>query len=300
VLQHNFSILRSDGATMSIAFTATSGTITKIETVPGETTGGDPPTGITSTGTIGLADTAVVPNTYGDAANVPVIQLDQKGRAIGASETPIAITSSQITDLVAQLSVLLPTGICVPFASLPALNPDPGTWQPCNGQLLNKITFSRLYTAIGDQYGVGDVDNFRVPDLDGRVIAGLDNAKGRLTAPQINTPNTPGGVGGVEKVIGPSVVVPDLVVATTGETSGTLGVSVSGGTGGADPGATYGTVGGGPAVGVHTHTVSASGSTTAGQHLDVASTGTATGVTIPTADIPLVQPTMVMRYFIKT
>jgi len=94
VPQGNYSILRSDGTNMHVAFTATQGTVTAIYTTPGETTGGPPPTGITSTGTIGLADTTVIPGTYGApgaqgppavGSKVPVMQIDQKGRAVAGT-----------------------------------------------------------------------------------------------------------------------------------------------------------------------------------------------------------------------
>jgi hypothetical protein len=88
--QGNFSIIRSDGSNMNIAFTATSGTVTEVRTQAGETVGGP----ITSVGTIGLADTPVTPGTYGlagtpgattTAAQMPIVTIDQKGREIAAS-----------------------------------------------------------------------------------------------------------------------------------------------------------------------------------------------------------------------
>jgi hypothetical protein len=95
VPQGTFSILRSDGASLDIAFTATSGTVTQINTAAGELTGGP----INSTGTIGLANTAVSPGTYGDANSVGVFQVDQKGRVVAASNVDIQIATSQVTGL---------------------------------------------------------------------------------------------------------------------------------------------------------------------------------------------------------
>jgi hypothetical protein len=85
VPQGHFSIIRSDGTNMNVAFTATSGTVTEIDTQAGELVGGP----LTSTGTIGLANTGVVAGVYGDITDTPPtmasIQIDLKGRAVVAN-----------------------------------------------------------------------------------------------------------------------------------------------------------------------------------------------------------------------
>ena len=88
--QGSFSILRSNGTTMSVAFTATVGTVTQVNTVSGETTGGP----ITTTGSIGLANTAVTPGSYGGAGLLSNFQVDQKGRLLTASTTQMNIKDS--------------------------------------------------------------------------------------------------------------------------------------------------------------------------------------------------------------
>lgn len=55
--------------------------------VTGETVVTDNGAGLTVT--VGLANTAVTPDTYGDATHVSVVTIDQKGRITGASETAI-------------------------------------------------------------------------------------------------------------------------------------------------------------------------------------------------------------------
>ena len=55
----------------------------------GELTGADGGAG--SSYTIGLADTAVTPGTYGAASKVPVITFDQKGRATGAQAVDVRL-----------------------------------------------------------------------------------------------------------------------------------------------------------------------------------------------------------------
>ena len=88
--QGSFSILRSNGTNMAIAFTATTGTVTTVNTAPDELVGGP----ITTVGTIGLANTAVAPGTYGDASHIVQLTVDQKGRITNATSVQIDITGA--------------------------------------------------------------------------------------------------------------------------------------------------------------------------------------------------------------
>jgi hypothetical protein len=121
VSQGSFSIIRSDGANMDVAFSATSGTVTNVATGVGLT--GGP---ITTTGTIALATTAVTPGIYGGATNETVaFAVDAYGRMTAASEGLIAIPLTQVTafssaTLRGQLTDETGTGLAV-FATTPTL-----------------------------------------------------------------------------------------------------------------------------------------------------------------------------------
>lgn len=121
VSQGSFSIIRSDGANMDVAFSATSGTVTNVATGVGLT--GGP---ITTTGTISLATTAVTPGIYGGATNETVaFAVDAYGRMTAASEGLIAIPLTQVTafssaTLRGQLTDETGTGLAV-FATSPTL-----------------------------------------------------------------------------------------------------------------------------------------------------------------------------------
>jgi hypothetical protein len=89
ITQGNYSIIRSDGTNMTVAFSSTSGTVTSVATGTGLT--GGP---ITSTGTISLANTAVTPGAYGDNATVAQFTVDAQGRLTAA--TGVAISAAAI------------------------------------------------------------------------------------------------------------------------------------------------------------------------------------------------------------
>lgn len=92
VPQGSFSIVRSNGTTMSVAFTAAIGSVTQINTTT-DLTGGP----ITTTGTIGLANTAVTAGSYpSDAAHVAQFTVDGKGRLTNATQLAISLPITQV------------------------------------------------------------------------------------------------------------------------------------------------------------------------------------------------------------
>lgn len=99
---------------------------------------------------------------------------------------------------------LLAPGIILPFAGSTA----PNGWLLCAGQAVNRTTYAGLFAAIGTTFGVGDgATTFNVPDLRGRVAAGVDNMNGtaanRLTNAGTGNPGingvTLGAVGGADR-----------------------------------------------------------------------------------------------------
>lgn len=69
-----------------------------------------------------------------------------------------------------------------------------------NGAAISRATYSILFGLIGTQYGIGDGSTtFNLPDLRGRVPAGLDGGTSRLTG-LLMTPdgNTLGATGGTQ------------------------------------------------------------------------------------------------------
>jgi microcystin-dependent protein len=100
----------------------------------------------------------------------------------------------------------LSVGIILPFAGTTA----PNGWLLCYGQEINRADYNALFDVIGTTYGTGDgTTTFNLPDLRGRVPAGLDNMGGvaasRLTNAGTGNPGLDatvlGGVGGSDRHI---------------------------------------------------------------------------------------------------
>lgn len=93
-------------------------------------------------------------------------------------------TSSTDAVRVGQLSAMgLPVGCVIDFAG----DTIPDGWILCDGRAVSRTTFDLLFGAIGTTHGIGDGSTtFNVPDLRGRVTAGLDDMGGsaasRLTS----------------------------------------------------------------------------------------------------------------------
>ncbi len=330
VAQGSYSILRSNGSTMAIAFTATSGTVTQINTTA-DLTGGP----ITTTGTLGLSDTGVVAGTYGGGLNVPQIDVSAKGRITSASNVALGTAAAlnagtapgnvpvlNSFGLVPPESGGVPTGVPLPYIGLTAPsgyvfgsgltigNAASGATGRANADTVALFTllwnsWANAQAAVSGGRGANAAADFAanktitLPNLCGAVIAGLDNnggvsPVGRLTTPQI-AGTTPGAFGGAQTNGSTIAVSVSGTASVAGTTSGSLSVS---GITGPPSGITPINGGGGNAADAsHTHPVSG---TTSGS-LTVSGTATLSAVpgTIAIGAVGTVQPTMVMSYILK-
>lgn len=84
----------------------------------------------------------------------------------------------------------LPAGSVIPFAGSTA----PANWLLCYGQAVSRTDYGALFAVVGTTYGSGDGSTtFNVPDLRGRVIAGVDNMGGSAASRLTSTTITGGG-----------------------------------------------------------------------------------------------------------
>lgn len=98
--------------------------------------------------------------------------------------------------------VSVPTGSVIPYAGSSA----PTDWLLCSGAAVSRTTYAALFAIISTTYGAGDGSTtFNLPDMRGRLAAGVDNMGGtaanRITAAESGiTGTTLGAAGGAESV----------------------------------------------------------------------------------------------------
>lgn len=88
---------------------------------------------------------------------------------------------------------LTPTGTIVAFAG----DTPPAGWLLCNGQAINRSTYSALYSVVGNRFGYGNNSStFNVPDFRGRFLRGRDQGANRDPDRNSRTAMNPGGATG--------------------------------------------------------------------------------------------------------
>lgn len=114
---------------------------------------------------------------------------------------------------------IVPSGSVLDFAGASA----PTGWFLCYGQAVSRTTYASLFSVIGTAFGTGDGSTtFNLPDLRGRVAAGIDNMGGS-DAGRLSSSNTIGTAVGAETVLLTKANMPTQVaIATNGWSSGLM------------------------------------------------------------------------------
>lgn len=154
----------------------------------------------------------------------------------------------------------VPAGCIIDFAGTAA----PTGWLICAGQTLSRTDYADLFAIVGTTFGAPSGSTFNIPDLRGRVSAGLDVDSGgyadRLTTPNSRTLGANGGTQTVTLTIGQMPTHSHTVTGTIGS-AGAHSHTVAGSDNqGAGVNFRFGNVNGGSittsGVGDHTHSFS--------------------------------------------
>lgn len=129
---------------------------------------------------------------------------------------------SAATILTTNPSGVVPVGTIVPFVS--SANVPPG-WLLCDGQSISKVTYSALYSTIGDTYG-SDASTFKLPNLLNQTLYGVQDNPGTSTTYGIET-----NITGTIEATGTLFLIkatPDPIATPTLTVTGPLSCSVDG------------------------------------------------------------------------
>ena len=92
------------------------------------------------------------------------------------------------------LDQLMPTGAILPYAGAST----PAGWLPCDGRVVFKADYPRLYSVIGITWGAFDTSRnyFQLPDLRGQFLRGVSAGSGKDPEADARTASGPGGNAG--------------------------------------------------------------------------------------------------------
>lgn len=131
--------------------------------------------------------------TFNSAGGGSSLAIAQGSRALVLCDATNVVLSSN--------AGIVPVGSLMPYAGASA----PSLWLLCYGQAISRTTYAALFTALGTAWGAGDGSTtFNVPDLRGRVPAGVDNMGGSTAGRITNavsgvTGTTLGATGGDQR-----------------------------------------------------------------------------------------------------
>ena len=152
-------------------------------------------------GSINSDDVAVSGLNGGNIADGTIASIDiGDGQVATADLANASVTTAKLADASVDLTKIIsaikeslcPTGTILPFAGDTA----PTGWFLCNGQALNRTTYSVLYGVVGTRFGTTAGDNFLVPDLRGRFLRGRDGGAARDEDRSSRTAMNSGGATG--------------------------------------------------------------------------------------------------------
>jgi hypothetical protein len=136
------------------------------------------------------ADYADLVDSGGLTADVQDFTLDLFGR--GSLQVRLKINGTRIdTPQVLQTvpyaaNAYIPPGVIQVFIG----DQLPSGWLWCDGRTYNDSAYPKLATVIGNNFGSAEGDTFKVPDLRGRFLRGLNDMDGSGTSPAASAGNS--------------------------------------------------------------------------------------------------------------
>lgn len=102
--------------------------------------------------------------------------------------TAFKTTNTEIAaDLSLASKIVLPVGSIVAYAG--QIDKIPSNWRPCNGDTVSTDDYPALWEVLNNVWGGVDEKHFKLPDLQGRFLRGVDGGTKRDTGIDERTPS---------------------------------------------------------------------------------------------------------------
>ena len=164
--------------------------------------------------------TVATSGSYTDLKNKPTLSVTGDSLKLGTGNS-VAINT------------IIPAGSIMPYVGTTA----PSGWLLCDGSLVNRSTYTKLFASIGTAFGIGDGSTtFNLPDLRGRFMRGVDGSAGNDPDNSTRTASNTGGnvgntVGSVQSdALKSHTHSENMNYAGSGNSGGTCVVTSSNGT----------------------------------------------------------------------
>jgi Microcystin-dependent protein len=117
--------------------------------------------------------------TFGTYPDATTIIPEGNDVFLGSAQPVPADDKSQKFATTDFVHLLIPTGTILAFGAETLPSEYSNYWLLCDGRAVSRTTYSRLFAVIGTSFGSGNGSTtFNLPDLRGRVPAGLDDMGG--------------------------------------------------------------------------------------------------------------------------
>lgn len=120
-----------------------------------------------------------ITRTFGTYPDATTIIPEGNDVFLGSAQPVPANDKSQKFATTDFVHLLIPTGTILAFGAETLPSEYSNYWLLCDGRAVSRTTYSRLFAVIGTSFGSGNGSTtFNLPDLRGRVPAGLDDIGG--------------------------------------------------------------------------------------------------------------------------
>jgi hypothetical protein len=111
------------------------------------------------------SDSSYIPETY--------LRVSESGGDILSETKILSVPVAEVAKVALNVQVTFPVGAVIPFAG--SLDKIPDGWLLCDGNLYGITGYPELFDVIGYSWGTTNPDTFRVPDLRGVFLRGVND-----------------------------------------------------------------------------------------------------------------------------